>query len=124
METKLLGRWGEELAADYLKKKRYRIVGMNYACRMGEIDIIAENRRYLVFAEVKLRRSADFARPMEYVTAAKRERLRLAAALYLAEHPTEKPCRFDILEVLAPQGRDTPAREIHIDHIENAFEED
>ena len=61
----LTGPWGEALAAEYLRKKHYRIEAMNYRTRLGEIDIIASNRQYLVFCEVKLRKSADFAAARE-----------------------------------------------------------
>ena len=61
----LSGPWGEALAAEYLRGKRYRIEAMNYRTRLGEIDIIASNRQYLIFCEVKLRKSADFAAARE-----------------------------------------------------------
>ena len=61
----LSGPWGEALAAEYLRKKHYRIEAMNYRTRLGEIDIIAADRRYLIFCEVKLRKSADFAAARE-----------------------------------------------------------
>ena len=53
----LLGPWGEAAAAAYLRKKGFRIEAMNYRTRLGEIDIIAADRRYLIFCEVKLRKS-------------------------------------------------------------------
>ena len=52
MANDLLGTWGEGLAAEYLRKKHYTIVAVNYRCRMGEIDLIAENNRFLLFVEV------------------------------------------------------------------------
>ena len=61
MDRHLTGRWGEEKAAAFLRRKGYKIIGMNYSCRMGEIDVIARNRKFIVFAEVKLRKSAAFA---------------------------------------------------------------
>mgnify|MGYP000133353102 FL=1 len=61
----LLGPWGEAAAAAYLRKKGFRIEAMNYRTRLGEIDIIAADRRYLIFCEVKLRKSADFAAARE-----------------------------------------------------------
>ena len=85
MATDLLGPWGESLAAEYLRKKHYELVGVNYRCRFGEIDIIAENKKYLVFVEVKLRKSAKFAEAMEFVDRRKQERLRQTAAMYLAQ---------------------------------------
>ena len=68
METKAkLGPWGEALAAAFLRRRGYHIVATNYRSRYGEIDIIAENAEYLVFAEVKLRRTAHFGAAREFV---------------------------------------------------------
>lgn len=117
MATTERGRWGEELAAKYLRKKRYRLVEMNYRCRMGEIDLIVENRNYLVFVEVKLRKSADFAEAMEFVDLRKQERIRTTAMLYLTQHETEKPCRFDVIEIYASEDTKKP----QIRHLEDAF---
>lgn len=118
--AKLTGAWGEALAAEYLRKKRYQILASGYRCRFGEIDLIAKNRKFLVFVEVKLRRSADFAQAMEYVDSRKQQRLRTTASLYLSQHPTEQPCRFDVIEIYAPQGTRTQHPEIH--HMEDAFQ--
>lgn len=120
MATDLLGRWGESLAADYLQKKRYTIVAANYRCRMGEIDLIAENRKILVFVEVKLRKSDKFAQAMEFVDYKKQEKLKQAAMLYLAQHETEKQIRFDVIEVYAPDGLET--KKPKITHLEDAFQ--
>ena len=57
----LAGAWGEALAAEYLRKKRYKILASSYRSRFGEIDLIVKNRKYLVFVEVKTRKSSDFA---------------------------------------------------------------
>jgi putative endonuclease len=119
MDAKLLGRWGEQKAAEYLKRKKFEIIGLNYRCRFGEIDIIAKNGKYIVFVEVKLRKSADFAQAAEYVTYAKRQRLLTTAELYLSENPAGLQPRFDIIEIYAPEG--TSTRELKINHIENAF---
>ena len=54
----LVGAWGEEIAAEYLRKKRYKLLAAGYRCRFGEIDLIVSDRKYLVFVEVKLRKSA------------------------------------------------------------------
>ena len=75
----MLGRWGEAAAADYLRKKRYEILGMNYRCPLGELDIIARQGAVFVFVEVKLRKTGGYAPAAEYVTPAKQRRLRLAA---------------------------------------------
>lgn len=121
MATDLLGRWGESLAAAYLEKKHYSIVAANYRCRLGEIDLIAENRHFLVFVEVKLRKSAAFAEAMEFVDRRKQERLRQTAALYLSQQEGEtKQPRFDVIEVYAPEGIET--RKPKIKHLEDAFQ--
>ena len=113
---KLQGRRGESAAAEYLKKKKYSIIGLNYSCRFGEIDVIAENRDYIVFAEVKQRRSAAFAEAKEFVTAAKQQRIILTAQLWLQNNPTEKQPRFDVIEVYGENGAAD-----RINPIENAF---
>ena len=120
MANDLLGRWGESLAAAYLHKRRYRIVAAQYRCRFGEIDLIAERRGTLVFVEVKLRKSADFAAAREFVDRHKQERLRQTALMFLAERETEQPVRFDVIEIYAPQGMQTRAPQIN--HLEDAFQ--
>lgn len=115
----LLGRWGEITVMNDLRDRGWNIVATGYHCRFGEIDIIARNRRFLAFVEVKLRKDAVHGTAAEAVTPAKQQRLRLTAELYLAEHPTRLQPRFDVAEVYAPQGSHTIAPEIH--YIENAF---
>lgn len=118
MEKRELGRFGEERAAQYLRRKGYKIVEMNFSCRAGEIDIIAENREYIAFVEVKLRKDASFAEAREFVTRAKQLKIIRTAQLWLCENENDKQPRFDVVEVYAPQG----ARgQLTINHIENAF---
>ena len=117
--TKLLGRWGEEQTAAYLRRRGWKIIGLNYSTRFGEIDVIAENRRYMAFVEVKLRKSSTFAEAREFVTASKQEKIRMAAMQWLSANPTKKQPRFDVAEIYAPAGMDTPAPEI--EYYENAF---
>lgn len=119
MNNKLRGRWGEEKAAEYLRKKRYKITGMNYSCRFGEIDVIAEDRKYVVFVEVKLRRDSGFAQAREFVTRAKQRRVIAAAQLWLAANETDKQPRFDVVEIYTGEE---PGGDIRINHIQNAFE--
>lgn len=119
-KNNLLGAWGEALAAEYLRKKRYQILASGYRCRFGEIDLIAENRQYLVFVEVKLRKSGDFAAAREFVDRRKQDRLRVTASMYLAQHPTKRLTRFDVIEIYAPEGIRTLHPEIN--HMEDAFQ--
>lgn len=118
-DARLLGKWGERLVAEDLRKKGWKIRETNYRCRMGEIDLIAENSSYLVFVEVKLRKSNRFGQAAEAVTREKQRKLRTAAELYLAENPTRLQARFDVAEVYAPLGMNTP--DPGISYLENAF---
>lgn len=115
----LNGAWGEELAAKYLRRKGYKIVEKNYRSRYGEIDIIAEDRNFLVFAEVKLRKNDSHGSGRDFVTARKQERLKATALLYLSQHPGEKQPRFDVVEIFAPDG--TATKKPIINHLEDAF---
>ena len=119
-DKKLLGDFGEDIACRYLRRRGYTIVGRNFTCRMGEIDIIAQNRKYTVFVEVKLRKNAAFAEAREFVTAAKQRRVIVAAEFWLAKHPESRQPRFDVVEVYAPEGLQTKNPEIH--HIEDAYQ--
>lgn len=116
----LTGAWGEALAAQYLQKKRFKIIATNYRTRFGEIDLIAANRNYLVFVEVKLRKSDKFASAFEYVDIHKQNRLRTTAEIYLSQNPTALQPRFDVIEIYAPEGTETQKPKIH--HMEDAFQ--
>lgn len=115
----LLGRYGEALAAEFLREKGCRILGMNYRTRLGEIDVIAADRRYVIFAEVKLRKSAAFAEAREFVTYAKQRRLAAAAEEWLQKNPQKLQPRFDVIEIYAPDGINTKKPDIR--QWENAF---
>ena len=116
----LAGAWGESLAAEYLRKKRYKLLAAGYRSRFGEIDLIVSDRKFLVFVEVKLRKSSQFAKAMEYVDRRKQDRIRTTAQMYLAQNPTALQPRFDVIEIYAPEGTETARPEIY--HLEDAFE--
>ena len=115
-----MGAWGEALAAEYLRKKKYKLVAAGYRCRLGEIDLIVQNKKFLVFVEVKLRKNDTFAQAREYVGPAKQARIRATASLYLVQNPTKLQPRFDVIEIYCPQGTETEKPEII--HLEDAFE--
>jgi len=98
-----LGVAAEAIAADFLAQRGLTIVGRNYRCRAGEIDIIARDGGTLVFIEVRMRSSRAYGGAAESITYRKRRRLRLAAEHYLARLRSEPPCRFDaiLLDALA-----------------------
>jgi len=107
------GRRAEDLCAQLLARAGLRVLARNWRCRHGEIDLVAEEGRTLVFAEVRYRRCERFGGAAESVTAAKRARLLAAARLYLSRRP-ETDCRFDVLILDALDGS-------RIRWIRNAF---
>jgi putative endonuclease len=112
----ILGRQGEQLAADYLREAGFRILDRNYRCAEGELDIVAADQRTLVACEVKTRSGVGYGAPIEAVTAAKLRRLRrLAVQWVLAHGIIFDELRVDIIGVLkAPSG------EFTIDHVRGA----
>lgn len=118
-QIKATGKWGEDQAARFLRRAGYRVLERNYSCRFGEIDLIVTDREYLVFVEVKTRRSDEFAEAREFVGAAKQRRIRSAASLWLSEHETELQPRFDVIEIYGTA--DMPYRKLQIRHLEDAF---
>lgn len=120
MKRKETGSAGEKLAQAYLKKHGYRIIETNYRCPEGEIDIIARHKDYLVFIEVRTKRSNTFGSPEESITATKMAHLRSVASHYLQSHEKLPPLwRIDVVAVeLDPSGKAT-----RIDVIENAVGE-
>ena len=120
MATNLLGHWGESLAWEFLRKKGYSLLAANYRCRMGEIDLIAQKKKYIVFVEVKLRKNHDFAEAMEFVDLKKQQRIKTAANLFLCQREAiDSPVRFDVIEIYAEQGIET--KKPFIRHLEDAF---
>ena len=112
MDKKTFGAIGEELAAQYLKKKKYQILDRNFSNKLGEIDIIAKQNDVIIFIEVKSRSSSKFGLPREAVTVYKRNKIRRIALVYLKQkRMLNSPCRFDVIEDFNGEIR----------HIENCF---
>ena len=121
MTTKDIGNIGEAAAARFLKKNGYRVVGRNLHFSHNEIDIVAENKEYIVFAEVKTRSSeydSPYGVPSSAVTRAKQAHLIEAANAYLREKKTSKQPRMDVLEVWIDKSTNEVVK---INHIEDAF---
>ena len=97
MRAKLLrGDEGERAAAKFLMDRGYRILACNYRTRLGEIDLIAEDRGTVVFIEVKARGTDRFGGPAEAITLAKQARIACLAQQFLSTRGLEaRPCRFD-----------------------------
>ena len=118
--AKARGDRGEAEVARYLRRKGCTLLASQWRCRFGEIDLIVADRHFLVFGEVKLRKTADFAAAREFVDRRKQDRLRITASIYLSENPTTLQPRFDVIELYAPAGVQTAHPEIT--HIEEAFQ--
>lgn len=112
-----LARAGEDIAARFLARNGWRILGRNVRCgRAGEIDIVAERGGLLAFVEVKTRSSERFGTPGEAVTWRKQHRIRVLARHYLMQTPTKAAAvRFDVVEVR------TGGRAPLVTHLEGAF---
>lgn len=97
-----IGSGYEEMAAAYLIEQGYKIIARNFSDRRGEIDIIAMDGEYLVFAEVKYRRDEKQGDPAEAVDYRKQQRIRRTAEYYLYKNRISEamPCRFDVIAIL------------------------
>lgn len=118
-----LGKYGEDAAAEFLKKKKYKILERNLKNRFGEIDIIAKHKGDIVFIEVKTRFSKKYGAPYEAVNYYKQERITSAAKAYLCNKKLfDANVRFDIVEVYGgiSDGRFELDK---IEHIEYAIEQ-
>lgn len=124
MDNRSFGRIGEGSAALYLESKGYHIIGKNIYVGHAEIDIIAEDNDYLVFAEVKTRRQypdapSPYGTPAEAVDSRKQKLLTTAAEQYFTEHQTDKIPRIDVIEVyVSPTSNEYKVLEIR--HFQNA----
>jgi putative endonuclease len=116
-KRKETGAIGEKLAADYLKKRGYKIIQRNFRCREGEIDIIVQKGECLVFVEVRTKRNAAFGTPEESVTFLKKSKLISLANVYLQAYDRQPlSWRIDVVAVeLTPDNRAS-----RLEHIENA----
>jgi putative endonuclease len=110
-----LGKKGEEMARKYLVQKGYKILESNWRVGNYEVDIIALNGSFLVFAEVKTRYTNTFGEPEEFVTKQKQNFLIRAAGQFVQQKKREEEVRFDIISVLVCGDR------WKINHIEDAF---
>ncbi|MCR5030783.1 MAG: YraN family protein [Selenomonadaceae bacterium] len=117
MNTKRVGDRGEEMAADFLERKGLRILARKYRTPIGEIDLIAQEGKTLVFIEVKTRRSARCGSPAAAVGYAKQQKIARVAAWYMQTRADTPPCRFDVVEIYAPSSGAWSVRQ-----LENAFE--
>lgn len=112
-----LGRTGESEAVKLLKKEGYKIIKRNYKTKLGEVDIIAQDKDSICFVEVKTRQSDRFGLPQEAVKKHKQKQISKAALNFLkAGNLLDKKARFDVVSVMYSNG------EPKLDLIKGAFE--
>ena len=117
MDKRLIGKLGEKLVCKWYTDRKYQLLSVNYRTRMGEVDIIAKDKKYIVFIEVKTRKNSDFAQAREFVDIRKQQRIKAAAVAYIARNNLDDvPVRFDVAEVYSADTKPV------INIIENAFE--
>ncbi|BCS81565.1 YraN family protein [Anaerocellum diazotrophicum] len=119
MNLKQVGRFGEELAVDFLKKQGYVILRTNFRCRFGEIDIIAQEGNTIVFVEVKTRKSLKFGLPSESVNFKKQFHIKRVAEYFITYHLSQDKYlyRFDVVEIFLDGKNDVTK----INLIKDAF---
>jgi putative endonuclease len=114
-----LGNAGEREAARFLKRAGYQVIARRYRTPLGELDLVARDGAWIVFVEVKTRRSRDAGQPFEAVDLRKQAQLtKLALAFLKRQGWLESPARFDVLSIVWPEGTGVP----EITHFRHAFE--
>ncbi|WP_034237963.1 YraN family protein [Saccharomonospora iraqiensis] len=116
-DRQALGRAGEDLAAEHLRRQGLTVLERNWRCREGELDILATDGTTLVVCEVKTRSGRNFGSPAEAVTEDKRRRIRGLTSRWLAARRVAWcPIRFDVVAIDHPPGEEPVVR-----HIAGAF---
>jgi putative endonuclease len=111
-----LGRYGEELAREYLEEQGLHILETNYHFHHAEVDIIAEEGELLVFCEIKTRSDNQFGAPEQAITPLKAQQIRKVAGAYLTTHHIrDRQCRFDVIGIMVT------GRVVRLNHLRNAF---
>ena len=110
------GEAAETAALHYLEHHGLNLVERNFYCKSGELDLIMRHGTYLVFVEVRSRRSTRFGRAVETVAYRKQQRLLRSAAFYLQKHRLDLPCRFDIV------GINRNSDSVQVEWVKDAFQ--
>jgi len=105
--TRKIGKDAEDLAYNYLKKQGLKLITRNYLCRAGEIDLIMQDKDFIVFVEVRYRKNIAFGSGLESITASKQTKLIKTANYYLLQHRLvdKAPCRFDVISITSQQSK-------------------
>ena len=119
MDNKEIGKRGEQLVCEYLRKKGLAVFRTNYRTRFGEIDVIAEDDAHIIFIEVKTREEGAMVSGADAVDAAKRGRIMMSAESFMNALPVKLPPRFDVAEVTVSD--ENGKRKYSLKYIEDAF---
>jgi len=115
--TRGTGTIGENIAASWLEDQGYTVLDRNYAFERAEVDIVAYNKKEIIFIEVKMRSNLDYGQPEDAVDEEKKKSIYKAAEAWMYERKMEgSPVRFDIISILKEKGK-----KAKIKHYENAF---
>ena len=118
MNNKILGKIGENIAVTFLQHKGYRILYRNWHCSFGEIDIVAQEKDFVAFVEIKTRTNLDFGPPYSAVNDIKQARLIKLAQVFLKRYGmTDSPCRIDVISISV--GKNNKVADIEL--IKDAF---
>lgn len=118
MYLRKMGMLGEKIASEYLIKEGYTIIEKNFSCKQGEIDIIAKDndKKELVFLEVKTRTNCKYGNPIDAVDKKKQIHIYNSANYYAYKNKIVNcPIRFDVVEVNIIDGK------VKVNHIRNVF---
>jgi putative endonuclease len=116
MNNRLLGAFGEQEAAKYLRSKGYKIMTANFKTYVGEIDIIAETKDNICFVEVKTRTEGAMLPPSSAVNSHKEKNIEGSALIYINRYKVKKQPRYDIIEIIVSENK-----VLSLNHIEGAF---
>ena len=120
-KTQKIGQFGEDFAVKHLKKHGYKILERNYHSRFGEIDIIASNKEFIAFVEVKARAEDSLYAPREAVDYFKQQKCIKTAQIYLMENDCWLQPRFDVSEIILKKLENESFEVLRHNYIENAF---
>ncbi len=111
--SRALGALAEQRAAEFLRRRGFKVLDQNFTCKGGELDLVCDDAGTVVFVEVRARKDARFGTPEETITPLKQRRVVLAARHWLARHGGEdRLCRFDVIAIEGDAIR----------HLPNAFD--
>lgn len=112
----LQGQQAEQQACEYLQLQGLTLIERNYSCRLGEIDLIMQHNKSLVFIEVRYRKNRLFGGAIESITAKKQDKLQKSALHYIQRHKTRQSTRFDVIAITGQGPQQT------LEWVQNVFQ--